>query len=846
MKIFFSVFLSLYVLSSGVHAQCAWDQDNTINPPLLVIGGPYILKCPGTAVAMNVQTDATPASYRWTGPNNYSSSEKNPGDILVPGRYTLTATYGAGCTRTQSVDVTDNIPTPPSIDVTGAVISCRNPAVRVSVTTDDPVATFLWTGPAGFDPNTIHNPATRIPGDYTVTVTDKNQCTYMVTTTVQIDTVKPTVTVDDINAMNCTDQDFMLSPTGVGAVHQTPTFAWNGPLGFRRSGRDVTVSMTGQYRLVVRDPVNGCTGSDLMTVHPHMDQPEIDLVPAKPNCNKPQDTMQLTVTNCDNCDIEWQLPDGTVDARLQLPIEEKGKYTVTAIEPATGCISTRETIISIDTLPLNRSFRPLPIACDGPGWVRLFTPSNYTSIEWIDSAQGFIDNADRISRLEPSTIYANTIDKNGCGQRDTFRLRRYEDPEIDFQLSGDTLTCFRDPITVGAMVTNYTRAQVSEYLWTFSDGSTATGQNVPVTVDGPFTVEAVGTNGCRATRDTFVPIDFRQPEVTASGGYFDCVQGSVDLQVSIPSLNIIDVQWSGPRNFWSNRFNPTVNEPGIYTIQVTESNGCTNMDTALVTSQLQTLDALELMAEDINCRTSLGMLAIQNPNPNIVYAWNEISSGASGSFSGVTASVPLQGTYAVIGTHVSTSCVLTDTVQISIDTIRPTASIMTNGIVRCAARTMDLMADATAGVEFFWSTTNGEFLSPPDQGLVVIQDTGRYMLTVTNPINGCTASDDVVIQEEPNDLRSIQIDAIQPDCHGDDNGVITVAEVTGGAAPYQYSVGGLQFGASPMFDNLTEGTFRVYAEDADGCRRDTILDLQRVALFDVDLGEDQSIRLGNG
>ena len=49
------------------------------------------------------------------------------------------------------------------------------------------------------------------------------------------------------------------------------------------------------------------------------------------------------------------------------------------------------------------------------------------------------------------------------------------------------------------------------------------------------------------------------------------------------------------------------------------------------------------------------------------------------------------------------------------------------------------------------------------------------------------------------------------------NGIIEAQNVTGGTAPYEYSIDGVTFGASPTFNNLTNGTYTITVRDALGC-----------------------------
>lgn len=49
------------------------------------------------------------------------------------------------------------------------------------------------------------------------------------------------------------------------------------------------------------------------------------------------------------------------------------------------------------------------------------------------------------------------------------------------------------------------------------------------------------------------------------------------------------------------------------------------------------------------------------------------------------------------------------------------------------------------------------------------------------------------------------------------DGIIDVQNVTGGTAPYEYSIDGVNFGSSTTFNNLTDGTYTVTVRDDAGC-----------------------------
>ncbi|SDQ13733.1 T9SS type B sorting domain-containing protein [Flagellimonas zhangzhouensis] len=53
------------------------------------------------------------------------------------------------------------------------------------------------------------------------------------------------------------------------------------------------------------------------------------------------------------------------------------------------------------------------------------------------------------------------------------------------------------------------------------------------------------------------------------------------------------------------------------------------------------------------------------------------------------------------------------------------------------------------------------------------------------------------------------------------DGVVEIQNVTGGTAPYEYSIDGVNFVSSPTFNGLTDGTYSAVIRDANGCTFDT-------------------------
>src|SRR5690606_39050514 len=114
------------------------------------------------------------------------------------------------------------------ISITGATLDCRAASKRITTSVSDSRATFQWTGPGGYT-SSERSPLVSMPGRYDVIVSDVNQCLYTASATVNIDTVRPTVSATDIN-LNCTQDSFTLNATH-SSLHMA-NFRWTGPNNF--------------------------------------------------------------------------------------------------------------------------------------------------------------------------------------------------------------------------------------------------------------------------------------------------------------------------------------------------------------------------------------------------------------------------------------------------------------------------------------------------------------------------------------------------------------------------------------------------------------------------------------
>src|SRR5204863_376643 len=197
--------------------------------------GPY---CAGGTISLSTSTVAS-ATYAWTGPNGFTSSQQNPtranATAADAGTYSVTVTVG-GCSSaagTTSVVITPKPATPAASNggpyCEGNTIALSTPAVSG--------ATYTWTGPNGFtsaQQNPTRPSATAADfGTYAVTVT-VDGCPSAAGTTNVIDSNGAAMASN--GGPYCAGDTISLSTPAVAGA----TYAWTGPTGFTSTPQSPT------------------------------------------------------------------------------------------------------------------------------------------------------------------------------------------------------------------------------------------------------------------------------------------------------------------------------------------------------------------------------------------------------------------------------------------------------------------------------------------------------------------------------------------------------------------------------------------------------------------------------
>ncbi|MCE7996801.1 MAG: hypothetical protein HEP71_32875 [Roseivirga sp.] len=169
------------------------------------------------------------------------------------------------------------------------------------------------------------------------------------------------------------------------------------------------------------------------------------------------------------------------------------------------------------------------------------------------------------------------------------------------------------------------------------------------------------------------------------------------------------------------------------------------------------------------------------------------------------------GTYsvAVKSAGTNTDCFKTVSVNIT-GTTPPTIDITKE--INCFGETADISITATHGIApYSYSLDGTNFQGSPDFTNVM---PGSYTV-IARDANGTNATASLMLTE-PDELQIINIFPFDVTCFGGADGSLSAA-VTGGTQGYTYSLDGVNYQTSPIFNNLTVGSYTYFVKDANGC-----------------------------
>ncbi|MDQ3052166.1 MAG: gliding motility-associated C-terminal domain-containing protein [Bacteroidota bacterium] len=692
---------------------------------------------------------------------------------LASGTYTVTVTDASLCTRVRAVNVI-NIPGP-----VGGIDSTRNVrcfggstgSVFVTVTGSAVPLTYQWSNSA------VTQDLLNVPvGTYTVTVTDANNCT------ITIDTVLSQPALISVNSTvtnaACSQASGAITAAPSGGVSPY-IYLWNNGM----TTPSINGLLAGNYTVTVTD-ANSCTSVKNATVG-SIGPPVIALDSIRNvRCNGGATGGIFISLTGGTPPFTYQWTGGTVSQDLVNVIA--GTYTV-IVTDSNACGDTLTATITQPAL-LNDSIQVANALCGAPtGSATVFPFGGTSPYSYLWSTGSALAT---VFALNAGSYTVTITDAFGCTKQDVANISSSGGPVVTID-SIRNVKCF-GALTGGVFISVGGGTSPYSYLWS----NNAITQDLSNVGAGTYTVTVTDDNNCVViVSGTITQPPALNDSTVAVNSSCGLANGSITTYPygGVPPYTLL----------WNTGLStPTISGllAGIYTVTVTDFNGCTfvQRDTVFGTNvPLVVVDSI-FNVSCFNGTNGSIYITASGGTGTLSYLWSDgtltqdLLNTDAGTY---TVTVTDQNSCtAIISATIQQPAAIGDSAQIT-----PEACNSINGAINL------FPGGGTPPYSFFWNTGS---ITEDLTGIVA----GTYTVTITDSL-GCQLIASYVVPAVGS--PQIVLDSIQQiSCFGGTDGAIYIS-ITGGSVPFLYNWSNSALSQDVI--NLQAGNYSVIVTDTFLC-----------------------------
>ena len=693
-------------------ASTSVSQDNTQPTARLTNNGP--LSCTMTTVTL---TASGGTSYRFSSGANQISSGPTA-TVSSAGLYSVTVVGSNGCSAVASVSVSQDNTAPVASLVSSGTLSCA--VTSVTLTANPNGLSYAFSGP-GVVSQSGNQAVVNTAGTYSVTVTNGgNGCSSVASVSVVQNNTIPvaTLSASPSTTLTCARTSLTLT-AGEGNA-----YTFSGPGIVSQTGNRAVVNAAGVYSVTVSISNTGCFSVTTITVDQDITVPQASLT-ASPSATLTCAQTSLTLT-AGGGDIYTFTGPGIVNqSGNTATVNTAGVYSVTVTSAARGCSSTTAITIDQTTNSPEASLESSGVLTCAVSSVTLTASPEGLRYQFSNGASP-IGSTNQAIVSEPGLYSVTVISANGCSATATTTVARDNAAPVASLISSGTLSCGVTSVTL--------TASPSAQIYRFSAGAAqiGTSNQAVVSASGPYSVTLIYPNGCSAIGSTSVSEDNTAPMAgLTNNGPLSCTMTSVTLTASGGST----YRFSSEAAQIGNGPTATVSSPGVYSVTVIGTNGCSGTTSTSVTGDQSVPTAILTNNGPLSCTTTNVTLTASGGTSY------RFSNGANQIGNGNTATVTTAGFYSVTVVS-SNGCSATASTTVVGDQSVPVVSLTSNGPISCLTTSVTLTA--SGGSTYRFSSGANQMGDGPT---ATVSSAGVYSVTVISG-NGCSAVASVSVSQD--------------------------------------------------------------------------------------------------
>ncbi|MFT4759105.1 MAG: gliding motility-associated-like protein [Paraglaciecola sp.] len=728
----------------------------------------------------------TPWLYTWTVNGEVVLNGVDSSTIIISSPDTIylqvTNVDGSFCTAFDTAIVISTVTLPEINAGEDVFLDCENATVILNGSVTNPNLNLQWYAPEDTcilaNPNAL-NPTVDCEGMYVLEATDNlTGCVATDTAFVFVNNslCTPEVYAGADTLLNCYTNNFTTIAAS-GTMGLNYAYIWTDTMGNELNVMDVFNPEFGEgcYIFTIINTNFNISASDTVKIFSDTIPPIANVGPDLfLNCPQQGSCIPLDVSGTsvgDDYTYEWGTVNGTFctdSLALNIEISGIGFYDLTVIDTTNGCDALDAmTVNAVGESPIANAGVTMQLECgidtiilDGSG---SFLPLDI-EISWFSNT-GTI--------LNGNTTLMPTVE--GSGISDTFFIA-LNNPE---NLCTDTafveilaaegcfptcgilpplpLTCERDTVCIDTIGTS--AGPDICYLWTpiGGTGGPIAGDDTQaiacVTAAGFYELAVTKkVNGAQFTTSCQVQVmeEINAP-ITDAGDiqFLTCADTCVTLDGTNSAINSTYLWTTLNGNIKSGEttLEPTVNQPGTYTLTVTSLvNSCTSMDNVLVDTDFTTPIIINIPEEVIGC-SGQTVVNADATTSGVTYQWTTINGSIFTGENSLNPIVTQEGEYCLTVTDIGSDCSVTECTMVELDGNLPTADAGADVFSTCLDTSFTLQGMST-GQNILTTAWTGQCINGNANSPIIMVDCpGVYTYTVTDN-NGCQGSDNVEVLQD--------------------------------------------------------------------------------------------------